>query len=117
VRQPSLSEIAQQRVITLSRASETRRMIDGVFAANGCVLEHIIEVANCRSAMEFVGLGLGFGLVHGICAGTENLSKVRTLQLAPQFSQLQVGLIARRESLFEPAHSAFIDALCAEPVT
>jgi DNA-binding transcriptional LysR family regulator len=114
-RKPSLKDIADQRVIMLSRASETRRIIDGVFAANDTEPRHIIEVPSCRSAIEYVALGLGVGLVHGICACAETRRGTRQFDIAPLFGRLEVSLITRPDILVRPMHARFIAAITGQP--
>ncbi|HWG03789.1 MAG TPA: LysR family transcriptional regulator, partial [Beijerinckiaceae bacterium] len=108
---PALDMIAENRVIMLSRASETRRMIDGVFATQNCEPNYIIEVPSCRSAIEYVALGLGVGLVHGICACAENRRNVRQISMAASFGRMEVSLVTRPDILARPIHARFIEII------
>ena len=108
-----LAAIADHRLIMLSRASETRRIIDNVFAAQNCEPQNIIEVPSCRSAIEYVSLGLGYGLVHGICACAEHRKIGRQVDMTSVFGKLEVSLVTRPDILARPVHAEFIKLMTA----
>lgn len=105
---PTLADISDYRVVLRRRASATRRIIDQTFAAQGIALPNILEVARCQSAMDFVELGLGVGLVHTICAYAEPHKKLAHVNMSRYFGSTEVCLITRSNAALSTAHQALI---------
>jgi DNA-binding transcriptional LysR family regulator len=104
----SLEDIAGYKVMMLPRTSATRRAMNAVFARNHVALRNVIEVGSCRTAIEFVQLGLGVALVHSICAGADAHPKLSQVDMADHFGRTDVAMIVRPDKLASPAHKAFV---------
>ncbi len=108
-----LKDVAAFRIITLTRNSETRKLIDSVFHRNRIEPEKILEVGTCQSALDFVRLGLGVSLVHDICVAGD-LKKLHFANMSHVFGKAEVSLIRRVNAIRTPAQTAlmnvFIDA-------
>lgn len=104
-----LKDLAAFRIITLTRNSETRKMVDSVFHREQIEPEKMLEVGTCRSAIEFVRLGLGVALVHDICVIGERRSKVQFINMSNLFGKAEVSLIHRINGLITPAQRATIN--------
>ena len=108
-----LTDIAAFRIITLTRNSETRKLVDSAFHRNRIEPEKILEVGTCQSAIDFVRLGLGVSLVHDICVAGD-LKKLHFVNMSHVFGKAEVSLIRRTNAIITPAQTAlmnvFIDA-------
>ncbi len=104
-----LKDIAAFRIITLTRNSETRKLVDWAFHRNRIEAEKILEVGTCQSAIEFVRLGLGVALVHDICVAGE-LKKLNFVNMSHVFGKGEVSLIRRTTTLITPAQAALMSA-------
>jgi DNA-binding transcriptional LysR family regulator len=111
VKRPTLEDISAYRVIMRRRSSKTRRIIDAAFARYEVGRPNVLEVARCQSAMDFVELGLGIGLVHGICACAEPHKRLVQMDVSSYFPRTDVALIMRSGAVMSPAHKALIDAV------
>jgi DNA-binding transcriptional LysR family regulator len=103
--------LATQRTIILPRTTRARRMIDMVLEEREVTPSNMMEIGGCHQIIEFVRLGLGFGLVHSICACTEPQAGLSTLDVSDHFGRLDVSLAVRPETLLSRAHQVFIDYL------
>jgi DNA-binding transcriptional LysR family regulator len=88
-----IADLAKFRIITLTRASGTRRAIDHVFRRNRVEPQNILEVGSCQSAMEFVRLRVGNGLVHDVCTLNEQQLDLRFEDMSHFFGKARVSLI------------------------
>lgn len=113
---PKLEDIAAHRIIMLRRISTTGRLIDGAFSQRRGGLENVLEAGSCRAAMEFVTLGLGVGIVHGICAATEAYKRVKVVDVSHYFGTTDVALVTRKNAIHSAAQSALMRNL-AERLT
>lgn len=104
-----ISDIAPFRIITLTRNSQTRRIIDSVLRRNRIEPENILEVGNCETAINYVRLGLGLGIVHDICVTGEAKRNLRSVDMSKVFGKTDVTLIYRPRSILIPAHRAFLE--------
>jgi DNA-binding transcriptional LysR family regulator len=109
-----LKDLAAFRIITLTRNSETRKMVDAVFHRNRIELEKMLEVGTCQSAIDFVRLGLGVALVHDTCVVGEQRSKVHFMEMSNLFGKGEVSLIYRSNGLITPAQRALINIFVDE---
>jgi DNA-binding transcriptional LysR family regulator len=107
---PSLRDIAAHRVIMLRRISTTGRLIAGAFTSAGGV-EKVLEAGSCRAAMDFVRLGLGVAVVHGICAAAEPDERSRVVDVSNHFGTTDVALVTRKTAVFSAAQKALIRRL------
>jgi DNA-binding transcriptional LysR family regulator len=108
IKRPSLKEIAEHRVVLRRRSSATRRFIDQAFSAQGVDLPNILEVARCQSAMDFVELGLGVGLVHTICACAEPHKKLVQVNMSRYFGHTDVAVITRSNATLGAAQRSLM---------
>ncbi|MBI2985699.1 MAG: LysR family transcriptional regulator [Deltaproteobacteria bacterium] len=106
-----LADLAAYRLIMLTRSSETRRIIDSVFLRKRIEVENILEVGSCQSALDFVRLGLGVGLVHDMCVFAEPQKKILSRNVSEFFGVTAVFLIYRPAISLHPAYRALIDYL------
>jgi DNA-binding transcriptional LysR family regulator len=109
-----LKDLAAFRIITLTRNSETRKLIDSVFHRNRIAPEKMLEVGTCQSAIDFVRLGLGVALVHDACVAGELKSKVRYIDMSHLFGKGEVYLIHRTTGVTAPAQRAVINIFVDE---
>jgi len=109
-----LKEVAAFRIITLTRNSETRKLIDSVFHRNRIAPEKMLEVGTCQSAIDFVRLGLGVALVHDACVAGELKSKVHYIDMSHLFGKGEVYLIHRTTGLTAPAQRAVMNIFVDE---
>lgn len=107
----SLSDIAQYRVVLRRRTSATRRIMDATFAAHDVHLPNVLEVARCQSAMDYVELGLGVGLVHTICAYAEPHKKLVQVNMSRYFGPTEMALVTRSNAVPRTAHQALMHVL------
>jgi LysR family hydrogen peroxide-inducible transcriptional activator len=107
----SLQDIAGSKLITLRRASATRRMIDTVLAGHGFIPGNVTEVSNCQAVLEMVEIGLGVGLIHGICAKADHHDKVEITDVAHCFDTFDLALVVRSDTLLGGIHEALIAEL------
>lgn len=108
-REIGLRDIAGFRIITLTRNSETRKLIDSVFHRNRIEPERILEVGTCQGALDFARLGLGVSLVHDICVAGD-LKKLRVVNMSHVFGKAEVSLIRRSNAILTPALTALMNA-------
>jgi DNA-binding transcriptional LysR family regulator len=104
-----LKDIAAFRIITLTRNSETRKLVDSAFHRNRIEPEKILEVGTCQSAIDFVRLGLGVCLVHDICVAGD-LKNLHFVNMSHVFGKAEVSLIRRTNAIITPAQTALMNA-------
>lgn len=111
----TISDFENYRIITLARSSGTGRAIDQVFRRSRVQPQNILEVGSCRSAVEFVKLGVGIGLVHNNCLITERKDNLRFKDVSHIFGAAPVTLIYKRSTVLTPAHLGIIDVFSHGP--
>lgn len=111
----SIGDFESYRIITLARSSGTGRAIDQVFRRNRVQPQNILEVGSCRSALEFVKLGVGIGLVHNNCFITERTDNLRFKDVSHIFGAAPVTLIYKRSTILTPAHLGIMDIFSHGP--
>lgn len=111
----SIGDFESYRIITLARSSGTGRAIDRVFRRDRVQPQNILEVGSCRSALEFVKLGVGIGLVHNNCLITEHKDNLRFKDVSHIFGEALVTLIYKRSTVLTPAHLGIIDIFSHGP--
>ena len=119
-KRPSLKDIANYRVIVRRQRTNTRRMIDGVFAQNGVALPNLLEVGRCHSVLDFVEFGFGVGLVHTVCGHCGCLGRrhaFRLIELNEYFNKTDVVLITRSPTTLTPAQQALAKAIVESAVS
>jgi len=104
-----LKDLAAHRIITHTRNSETRKMIDSVFHRERIEPEKMLEVGSCQFAIEFVRLGLGVALVHDNCVIGERRNKLRFINMSNHFGKAEVSLIHKINRPITPSQRATID--------
>jgi len=105
----SVGDFESHRIITLARSSGTGRAIDQVFRRSRVRPQNILEVGSCRSALEFVKLGVGIGLVHNNCLIIERKDNLRFKDVSHIFGAAPVTLIYKRSTILTPAHLGIMD--------
>jgi DNA-binding transcriptional LysR family regulator len=111
----SVGDFESHRIITLTRSSGTGRAIDQVFRRSRVRPQNILEVGSCRSALEFVKLGVGIGLVHNNCLITERKDNLRFKDVSHIFGAAPVTLIYKRSTILTPAHLGIMDIFTHGP--
>ena len=111
----SVGDFESHRIITLTRSSGTGRAIDQVFRRSRVRPQNILEVGSCRSALEFVKLGVGIGLVHNKCLITERKDNLRFKDVSHIFGAAPVTLIYKRTTILTPAHLGIMDIFTHGP--
>jgi DNA-binding transcriptional LysR family regulator len=110
-KRPSLSDIAEHRVVMPRRSSPTGQMIDSTYSNQGIGLPNIVEVERCQSTMDFVEQGLGVGFVHHVCACAERHNDLLQVDMSRYFGKTDIAIITRSNAAFGPAQEAFVDTL------
>ena len=108
IKQPTLQDVAAYRLIVRRRESGTRQVVDAAFADRHVNLPSIVEVTRCQTALDFVELGLGVGLVHTICACTERREKLVRADMSEYFGQTDIALVTRSKGPLGAAHGALM---------
>ena len=112
-----LKDLAELRIITLTRNSETRKMVDSVFHRERIEPEKMLEVGTCQCAIEFVRLGLGVALVHDICVIGERKNKLQFINMSNHFGKAEVSLIHKINRPITPTQRATINIFGLRPLT
>jgi DNA-binding transcriptional LysR family regulator len=95
-RPPRLDDIALHRLIFPPAYSESRKIIDRVFAKAGIQIDDVIEVANCGTSRTFVEHGVGLALVHSLCVSHTPSPKLQWLDLGKLFGRIEFAVAYRQ---------------------
>jgi DNA-binding transcriptional LysR family regulator len=112
-KRPSLADVAQFRIVMPRRGSSSRTMIENAFAGEGIDTSNVVEVGRCQATMDFVGLGLGVGFIHSVCAAIEPNKKLTVINMSHRFDKSDVALVTRSNAGLGVAQKAFMETFIA----
>lgn len=99
---PSLSDLSEETMITLTSWQSSRQIIDAAFADADVRFGSHIEAGNCKAIMDFVEAGLGIGLIHSFCRQRNTFQNLEFIDLQQHFGNLTFSATYQREPRCSP---------------
>lgn len=108
---PSIRELKNFPLITLTRNTNTRRYLDRFFKDHNESLTPEFEVKSIDLIIDFVRIGLGIGFVMKDAVPKEADSPVQIISLAEKLPSRSIGIVTNRELPLNIPARHFIEVL------
>jgi len=107
----SLKELAAYPIITTTRNTNARTVLERALHELGQTLQPSFELVHHLSVGKMVEAGLGVTLLPRSAVGSMSSARIVTVELTSPRISRELGLITRREYQFSPAAQAFVTVL------
>lgn len=108
------ASLARHPLILYESHGQTRRIIDGWFAAAGVAVKPVMELSSVETIRELVGAGLGAAILPSLALGARDAGAgVVARRLSPRLDR-RLALVLRRDKSLDPALRATIAAMRAQ---
>jgi DNA-binding transcriptional LysR family regulator len=107
---PTLTDVFAHRVVA-------RRLLldDALYAdKNPLYLPNMINVDTCELAIDFVKLGEGVALTHGVCSRLAKQGGLIQIDMTRHFAKNEISLITRANAPLGPVAHALVQTFIAE---
>lgn len=109
--QPSIKELRNYPLITLTRNTNTRRYLDRFFKAHNETLTPEFEVKSIDLIIDFVRIGLGIGFVMKDAVPEEADSPIQIIELAEKLPSRTIGIVTNKDLPLNIPTRHFIEVL------
>ncbi|HEY4135807.1 MAG TPA: LysR family transcriptional regulator [Alphaproteobacteria bacterium] len=95
-KRPLLEDIGRYQLVLISRQFTVRKMMDAVFSQAGVNTRNCIEASSCQNVCEFVGRGIGVGVIHTLCTEHGPKEGLRFIDITPHFGKITFSAVYRK---------------------
>jgi DNA-binding transcriptional LysR family regulator len=107
----ALAEVARYAMVSLPKDSQTRRLLDGLAAAAGFSLQHVVTVSQFATVMQCVHAGVGLSIVPGgAVAGALRAGLICRPLAQPSVSRT-MGVVVLKDRALTPSAQGFLNHL------
>ncbi len=102
-------QLARERIITLDRATSSRRYVDSIFAANSCTLSPDIELATSDLLIDAAYRGLGIAaVVEDFARDAIDRGELREIKCTVDIPEREIMIVYLRDIQLSAAAREFI---------
>jgi len=104
-------DLAEYPLILPHRESNTRKIIDSVFASKGLTYNLTMEITGREAIKTYVGMDLGISIMNEYFVSPENRKKLFVTDLSKYFGEAETGIITRKGKVLSPGTRDFIEVV------
>jgi len=107
----SLSDIAQYPLVVPTPDSNTRKMIDKIFAEHELNYEITMEVVGRTAVKTYVGMDLGISIINEYYVRDEDKKSLYVRNMSKYFGKAETGVLVRKNKMVSQPAEAFLGLL------
>lgn len=107
----TLDELSRYAMVSLPKEAQTRRLLDGLAAASGLVLQHAVTVNQFATVMQCVHAGVGLAIVPGGAVPAALSAGLASRPLTRPAVSRTMGVVLLKDRGLTPSARGFLNQL------